>query len=202
MSRKKSDSSGCAGLIFIFLLVVALAYAGYHFFRGTVNVSGQAYVTTKGGNAVKMAGVTVHAIDETALRNFIATLKSKVSTEEWTNTPTSDVVRVVTKSFPFLEHTTETDADGNYAFHDLPPRPYRVLASGNRQIGDTTEWYLWTTRLENSNKGGSYTFNLNNNSDAVSRTTSIVAAYAAQDLISSKSEFEMAFFSLINEYGW
>lgn len=157
--------------IIIQLLAVALMTFYACGCKPSAIVKGQVYVIMNSGNSVKMAGVQVFLLDETALRNRITEINKdggfepalKITDNAITkaeiaaNFVTMMLQNPETKGF----RSTMTGADGDFVFEHIPANGFVLYARGSRQISGKTEYYIWFRKF--SAEGGyTYTADLQN----------------------------------------
>ena len=134
-------------------------------------VKGQVFVVMNSGNSVKMAGVQVFLLDETALRNRIAEINKdggfepalKIANDTFTKAQVAaDFVTLMlqnseTKGF----RSITTGADGDFSFEHIPAGNYLLYARSSRQVLNKTEYYVWFRKFT-SESGYTYTADLQN----------------------------------------
>ena len=146
------------------------------------SIKGCIYVTTRNGNAVKMSGIQVFALDETALRKRIQEINGTIQSDYKSSL---DKAGVKPEDTWFLEekasweaglendkiinsgtvgfYTTTTDADGYYAFPQVKVGSYCIIARGTREIGKETEYHLW--KRTTTAQAGDFKIDLENTCD-------------------------------------
>jgi len=146
------------------------------------SIRGGVYVTTRNGNAVKMSGIQVFALEETALRKRIQEINGTIQSDFQTSLEKAGVKESDTW---FLEekasweaglvndkiinfgtagfYSTTTDADGNYTFPKVIVGSYCVIARAMREVGNETEYHLW--RSTTTAQAGGFKIDLENSSD-------------------------------------
>ena len=134
-------------------------------------VKGQVFVVMNSGNSVKMAGVQVFLLDETALRNRITEINKdggietalKITKDSFekaqaaANLVTLMLQNPETKGF----RSTTTGADGNFLFEHIPAGNYLLYARSSRQVLNKTEYYVWFRKFT-AESGYTYTADLQN----------------------------------------
>lgn len=147
-------------VLFAFVCVVGLCGCNHSSIKGCV------YVTTRNGNAVKMSGVQVFALEETALRKRIQEINGSIQSDfqsslnnagvkaedtwfleekaSWEAGLVNDKI-VNSKTVGF--YSTSTDADGNFSFDGIKTGGYCLIARATRDVGNETEYHLWYCKI-------------------------------------------------------
>jgi hypothetical protein len=183
---KKNPSNSWAGMGGIALLIIMLFrhWDGVSHFFGSVKTSigatansvqsslasssikGCVYATTRNGNAVKMSGIQVFALEETALRKRIQEINGTIQSDFQSSLEKAGVKESDTW---FLEekasweaglvndkilnsgtagfYSTTTDADGNYSFQGIKTGAYCLIARATREVGNEVEYHLWYCKI-------------------------------------------------------
>ena len=146
------------------------------------SIKGCVYVTTRNGNAVKMSGIQIFALEETALRKRIHEINGTIQSdfqsslekagvkesdtwflEEKASSEAGLVNDKIINSGTAGFYSTTTDADGNYTFPKVIVGSYCVIARATREVGNVTEYHLWTGTT--TAQAGDFKIDLNNSSD-------------------------------------
>lgn len=174
---------GIAGLV-LFVTMLCRHWDGVSHFFGSVKTSigatansvqsslasssikGCVYVTTRNGNAVKMSGIQVFALEETALRKRIQEINGTIQSdfqssiekagvkagdtwilEEKASWEAGLVNEKIINSGTAGFYSTTTDADGNYSFQGIKTGAYCLIARATREVGNEIEYHLWYCKI-------------------------------------------------------
>jgi hypothetical protein len=132
--------------------------------KGTL--SGQVFVSTKGGENFKLGAVQVGLFDRNGIDAFIKATKTYADIKiQGLNRASRDFYYTGAFYFALLQNpiqTAETDADGRFVIEGPQQGAFVIGAQAQRSIGDSTEHYYW---LQPVSLGGQQKFsqNLSNN---------------------------------------
>jgi len=174
---------GIIGLIFIAGIIFGIIWCWDYIFSSGGTIKGSIYVTTRGGSAVKMAGVRVFILREHELRKHIQEINGTIKSSFYASLESAGVkegdmwileekasceAKLVNDMIIYPNKSefcwNETDSDGNFVFNYLKAGDYLVLARGTRELGRETEYFVWSRKAVVERESTTQT-DLNNRAD-------------------------------------
>ena len=178
-------------------------------------VKGQVFVIMNSGNSVKMAGVQVFLLDETALRNRIADINKdggfepalKIANDTFTKAQVAANLVTLMLQNPETEgfRSTTTGADGDFSFEHIPAGNYLLYARSSRQILNNAEYYVWFRKFT-AESGYTYTADLQNDfnlmaDSSLQRYSKTVGSVAGDESEAEKFIADKTWAGMMGNYG-
>jgi len=114
-------------------------------FRSSVDLDGQVFIVTKGGESIKLGLAQIAIFNRTEIHDAIPSLRGGLQAMRQSGSSWNVDFRSVDDWLPKAVSFTQTDADGRYKISGK--KGDILIATCQRQVFDDTEKYVWVIPL-------------------------------------------------------